>query len=248
MAIWTLNCLLTGWSYITVAGSAWATNIPFNSPTVQQCTSDDFLRELIPQNSQCWNAYMICVMLFAVIVVPLSLLDLSTQALLHMALGLVRFITIAIIVVYCVVKLSLGVNECRFTVKNNASLFLNHSLYDSFFSAENVSVITTTEFGFSDLSRIVFRFDVKGWLISIPVLTFAMMLHQGIPALTHPIREKHLLRELMVAMYGISAISYLSLGVVVPLLFRADIQETCTLNWVRFAALQLQGVPTDHCV
>ena len=232
MIVWTMNCFLTGWSFTTVAGSAWSTNIPFRGSTVQQCTADDFLRVLIPENNECWHAYMICVLLFAVIVVPLSMIDLREQAILHTVLGILRFVTIAMIVIYCVVKLSVGSNECTYVVANdNSSVFLNDSLSDiHFFPAENA----TTMFGFSDLSRIVFRFNVKGWLISIPVLTFALMLHQGIPSLTHPIREKHLLREFMVAMFSIAGISYLSLGVVVPLWFKANIQETCTLNWVRW--------------
>ena len=176
---------------------------------------------------------MICVLLFAVIVVPLSLLDLSEQALLHMTLGLLRFVTIAIIVLYGVVKLSIGINECSFSVQHNASLLLGQNSTNlDFFPQDNTSLFTSIEYGFSDLSRVVFRFDVKGWLVSIPVLAFALMLHQGIPALTHPIKEKHFLRQSMVAMFGIATLSYLSLGVVVPLWFKANIQEICTLNWV----------------
>jgi amino acid permease len=243
MIIWSLNCFLTGWSFTTVAASAWSTNIPFSSSTIQQCAGEDFLRVLIPQNQPCWHAYMICVLLFAVIVVPLSLLNLSEQALLHMTLGLLRFVTIAIIIFYCVVKLSIGTNECDFTVTHNASLFLNENSTDAdFFTSDNTSLFSAIEYGFSDLSRVVFRFDVKGWLVSIPIFTFALMIHQGIPALTHPIKEKHFLRQFMVAMFGIATISYLSLGVVVPLWFKANIQETCTLNWVsHFLPIALTG-------
>ena len=235
MVIWSINCFLTGWSFTTVAGSAWSTNIPFSGSSFQQCRAEDFLGVVIPENSQCRNAYMLCVLLFAVIVIPLSLLDLKEQAFLHMVLGLLRFATIGLILVYAIVKLGLGTNECTFTVKGNSSLFLDHnaSEFDSFSEPENATWIT--KFGFSDLSRIVFRFDLKGWLVSIPVLAFAIMLHQAIPSLTHPIREKHLLREFMVAMFGAATLSYLSLGVVVPLWFKANIQETCTLNWVSFS-------------
>ena len=241
MIIWTMNCFLSGWSFTTVAGSAWSTNIPFRGSTVQQCTADDFLRALIPEDNGCWYAYMICVLIFAAIVIPLSMIDLKEQAVFHMVLGILRFVTIAIIVIYCAVKLSLGSNECTYVVgSDNSSSFFNDSLSDiDFFPSENV----TTEFGFSDISRIVFRFNVRGWLISIPVLTFALMLHQGIPSLTHPIREKHLLRQFMVAMFGIATVSYLSLGVVVPLWFKANIQETCTLNWVRGAYCKGQECP-----
>ena len=232
MIVWTLNCFLTGWSFTTVAASAWSTNIPFRGATVEQCTGEDFFQVLIPQNPQCWHAYMVCVLLFAVVVIPLSLLDLSEQALLHTALGILRFVTIAMIVIYCIIFLSTGENECSFTVQQNTSLLFSQNTSDpSEVETHNVSV-AVTEFGFSDLSKVVFRFDVKGWLIAIPVFSFALMLHQGIPALTHPIREKHRLRQLMMAMYGIASISYLSLGVVVPLWFKANTQETVTLNWV----------------
>ena len=221
MIIWTFNCFLSGWSYTTVAGSAWATNIPFNTPTIQRCTADDFLGVLIPQDPQCWNAYMLCVLFFAVIVVPFSLLDLKEQVVMHTILGLLRFVTIFVIVVYCIVKLSVGTNECSY-IARNVSVFDNNTL-----TLENV-----TKYGFSDLSDIVLRFDPKGWLVSIPVISFALLFHQGIPSLTHPIKEKLHLRHLMTVMFGVSTLSYLSLGIVVPLLFRANIQETATLNWV----------------
>jgi hypothetical protein len=223
MVILTVYCFLVCWSFTTVAGSAWATNIPFSSASLARCDSDDFLHVLIPPTTGCRNAYMLCVFLFAVITVPLCLVDLREQAVLQMILGLLRFVTIAGIVLYAIVSLGKGGNECLFSPN---STFVNTSFSNLSWWKMNETA------GFGDLSRIVFRFDAIGWLVSIPVFAYAFILHQGIPALTHPIREKHLLRELMSAMFGIAVISYLSLGVVVPLWFKADIQETCTLNWV----------------
>ena len=145
-----------------------------------------------------------------------------------MILGLLRFVTIAGIILYSIVKLGEGGSECT------ALLNETNTTFESVFGTDFNNNSSIWEGNYSD---IVFRFDAVGWLVSIPVFAYAFILHQGIPSLTHPIREKHLLRQFMVAMFGIATVSYLSLGVVVPLWFQASIQETCTLNWVRWNVL-----------
>ena len=223
IVIFTIYCFLALWSFTTVAGSAWATNIPFHTSNIQRCESDEFLHVLIPSRAACHHAYMLSVFLFAVITIPLSLLDLKEQAILQMILGLLRFATIAGIILFSIVKIGKGEDGCPLTP--NETLYSNLSNVTGWWNNSLSS-------GYATFSDIVFRFDPRGWLVSIPVFAYAFILHQGIPALTHPIREKHLLRQLMVAMFSIATISYLSLGVVVPLWFKANIQETCTLNWV----------------
>ena len=241
MAILTVYCFLVCWSFTTVAGSAWATNIPFSSSSLDRCDSDDFLHVLIPSDESCRHSYMLCVFFFAVVTVPLSLLDLKEQALLQMTLGLLRFATIAGIVLYSIVEIGEGRDRCPVGGPNESLWNLSNSSNSS--NSSNGGWWTETQSsGFADYSDIVFRFDPTGWLVSIPVFAYAFILHQGIPALTHPIREKHLLWQLMVAMFGIATISYLSLGVVVPLLFKANIQETCTLNWVSMLPYIYTGV------
>ncbi len=47
---------------------------------------------------------------------------------------------------------------------------------------------------FSLTDDLVFNFDPKGWLVAVPVLTYAFIIHQGIPSLTHPIKQKQYLR------------------------------------------------------
>lgn len=220
------------WSFTTVAGSAWATNLPFNTTSLQRCDSDQFLHVLIPSQESCRNTYMLCLLFFAVITIPLSLLDLKEQAILQMVLGLLRFVTIAGIVLYSLVKLVEDENECKYTLyTSNLTNIQNTS--DDYSYVGNTNWWNKTYTGFDDLSKIVFRFDAVSWLVSIPIFTYAFIIHQGIPALTHPIREKKWLRHLMLIMFIMMTVSYLSLGIVVPLWFKANTQETCTLNWVR---------------
>ena len=65
-------------------------------------------------------------------------------------------------------------------------------------------------------------------------MTYSYMVHQTIPALTHPIKEKKYLRWFMVCSFGFAGLCYLLLGVVVPLWFKDEIQETATLSWVGY--------------
>ncbi len=213
LSVLSIYTFLATWTFSTVAGSAWAINIPFNTSTIQQCVEEDFLHTVIPA-APCLNAYYISLSIFGVLVVLLSLLDLSEQALVQTFLGLLRFITVGAIVIYCIVKLAEGSSHC---VEDGAFNFSS--------TQHNISL--TPPF-----NKFVLKFEVLGWLTAIPVFTYAFILHSGIPSLTHPIRQKSGLRWLLLAMFVTAGISYFSLGIVVPLWFKSDIQEICTLNWV----------------
>lgn len=241
LLVMTVYIFLTGWSYSTVAGSAWASNIPFHTSSLQQCSGSDFHNNLIPENEGCASAYRFCLFLFGVVVIPFSLVDLSEQAFVQMILGFMRFFTVGAIVLYTIVRLAQDGNACIGSspfdnVTNNtmedemyANLF-NPSNTSQYFNLSNVTSYFDRERDF------VYGFNVKGWLVAIPVFTYAFIIHQGIPALTHPIKQKEYLRWLMVTMFGISAFCYLTLGVTASLWFSASVQETVTLNWVDFSA------------
>ena len=215
LLILSVYTFLATWTFSTVAGSAWAINIPFNTSTIKQCVEEDFLHTVIPA-APCLNSYYISLAIFGILVTLLSLLDLSEQALVQTFLGLLRFITVGAIVIYCIVKLAQGSSHC-----------LEEGVYNFTITPQLQNVTLTPP-----ISRSVLKFDFFGWLTAIPVFTYAFILHSGIPSLTHPIRQKNGLRWLLLAMFVTAGISYFSLGIVVPLWFKSDIQETCTLNWV----------------
>ena len=241
LLIMTIYCFLAAWSFSTVAGSAWATNIPLNFGTLHQCNSSEFLHVLLPSGS-CQHAYHFSLFLFGVIVIPFSMIDLKEQAIVQMVLGLMRFATIAMIIVYSIVNLIEGGNICtsqnivwdnlsNSSLVNNTNTISWYNLSNSS-PTENIPFSNLTAPSFLQLRDIVIKFDWRGWLVAIPVFTYAFIIHQGIPSLTHPIKQKQYLRWFMVCMFGIAGFCYLSLGVVAPLWFRARVQETVTLNWV----------------
>ena len=218
LVIFVMYSFLACLSYSTVTGSAWSVNLPLNFGTLEQCTSNDFFHQLLPHGG-CLNSYRFCLLLFALIVVPLSLLDLKEQVIVQFALGVLRFVTLAAIILYCVAYMIQGymVADCKDpipTLKDTSSYWYRNT---------------------SSIDDMVFRFDVNGWLISVPIFVYAVALQQGIVSLTHPIKQKNWLRALFNTLFTIVILLYITLGIVVAFWFRDGTNETCTLNWVRYS-------------
>ena len=212
----SLACL----SYSTVVGTAWSVNLPLNFGSFEECSDTDFLNKLLPSfhPGHCLHAYWFCLMLFAVLVIPLSLLDLKEQAVVQLGLGLLRFFTLGAIIVYCLAYLFKGdtITDCSAELPTADD-------------AMNWTVLYNDTLTMND---IVFHFNFNGWVAAIPVFVYAFILHQGIPGLTHPIKEKKYLRGYFNLLFVLIAFLYALLGIVVALWFRDCVNETCTLNWV----------------
>ena len=211
---------LSCWTFASVAGSAWATNIPYNFGAMSICSGNAFHHRILPLDG-CLYSYYFSLFLFGLIVITLSVLDLREQVVVQVVLGLLRYFTVGVIIIYCIVKLSLGGDACD---EENTSL-LN-------LTATNE---TTTYIPFKD---IVVKFDPKGWITSIPVFVFAFMIHSGISSLTHPIRQKQYLHWMLIINFSTALLSLMGLGVVVPLWFKAGVQETVTLDWVSHTIIE----------
>ena len=218
-------------TYSTVAGSAWSVNIPFNFGNLKQCHDDDFRNNLFPKDEECGNAYRFCVFIFACIVIFLSVLPLKEQAIVQVILGLLRFTTIGAIVIYCLVKLFGDdvIENCNDPLYEPDIDILNISNFSSNFSIPIFHETNSTE----TLLHIFLKFNVKSWMVSVSLYSFAAGLSPAVPALTHPIKKKDWLRGYLIALFLTIGFMYLILGIVVSLWFKDCVVETCTLNWVR---------------
>ena len=219
---------LTCWSFATIAGSAWATNIPYGFGAMTICSGNAFHHRILPLTG-CLYSYYFSLFLFGAIVVTLSILDLTEQIIVQVVLGIARYFTIGAMLVYCIVKLSEGGDACEeYSLVHNATALATNgttkapnNFYNNNYSAPHIS-----------FEEIVVKFDALGWIISIPVFVLAFMLHSGLSSLTHPIRQKKHLHWMLAINFSTALLCLLSLGVVVPLWFKAGVQETVTLNWV----------------
>ena len=228
LIILTVLSFFAAVSYATVAGSAWSVNLPLHFGGISQCNSIDFLHQIIPADDGCLNAYRFCVFLFCVLVIPIALLDLKEQAIVQFILGVLRFFTLGAIIIYCFIHLVEGdvIANCDKYIQDNTS-------------NDSVSPMIDLYNATSTIQEIVVKFDFNSWVVSVPVFVYAFILHQGIPSLTHPIKEKNWLRGYFNVLFAVITAFYVVLGIVVSLWFRDCTSETCTLNWVSYFIINM---------
>ena len=188
-------CLLVAVSFVTVTSSALSANIPLTFGPFTQCSYDAFHNEIIPKEDSCRYSYYFCLMLFGLIVVPLSVMNLKEQAVIQAIFGLLRIVMIAMIVVYCIVKLIEGGDICQDQRINPEQFNATESCHFEG-SAGNFTAGTVI-----DMYDIITRFDPRGWLVAIPLLTYPFLLHHSIPSFTHPIGKKKYLWPFILCTY-----------------------------------------------
>ena len=218
----TVLASMFAWSMVTVVSSALATSIPLNFGPFNQCSYDAFQNTVIPEPEGCRHMYYLCLMFFALIVVPLSMMDLKGQVILQVAFGLLRTLLISILLIYCIVNLIHVGNKSELSSETSNTLAMKN--------CSNMTIASRV-YDF-ELHDVIVKFDWRGWLTTIPAIAFSYIVHHSIPALTHPIKEKKYLGWFVVFSFGFTGLTYLLLGVVVPLWFRDETQETVTLSWV----------------
>ena len=147
-------------------------------------------------------------MLFALIVIPLSLVELTEQKFLQVLLGLMRFFTFGCLIIYSVANF---VSQPQYNPYNTTTTFNNS--YHSY-------------------GHQILKFDFKRWVLAVPIFVYAQILHQGIPSMTQPIKAKEWMKVFFGAVFISTIVLYLSLGVTMSLWFKGSIQETATLNFV----------------
>lgn len=222
LVIFAIFGILANWTYASVAGSAWSSNIPFNFGKMTMCDDDAFHHTVLPHGG-CLHSYYFSVFIFGVIVVTLSIMDLKEQLFWQVLMGFARYFTVIAIFVYCLIKL---VNAHGSDICDLLPPFVNTTLAnESYIPLYNASRYTSS-------SEIVTKFDPKGWLVSVPVYLFAFEIQSGVSSLTHPVKQKKYIHWMTAAVFVTALLCFMSLGIVVPFWFKATVQETVTLNWV----------------
>ena len=222
LILFSLYCWLGNWSYASVAASAWASNIPYNFGKMTLCDDSAFQHQILPSGG-CLYSYYFSLFLFGVIVVTLSILDLKEQLIVQVVMGLARFLAIFAIMVYSLYHLftANGSDACE-----GEPPFINKTLAnESYIPLYNATRYISYE-------EIVTKFNPKGWLVSVPVFLFAFEIQSALSSLTYPVKQKKYIHWLLTALFATSLSCFMSLGIVVPLWFKASVQETVTLNWV----------------
>ncbi|XP_062509260.1 transmembrane protein 104 homolog [Corticium candelabrum] len=96
---------LSQWMASPIIGTAVATNMPINSGVFRQCNEKDFGPHLHPTDG-CWNTYALSVLLFSVVIIPLSCLELKELAVIQVIMALFRFIMLLVMSIYSIVSVA----------------------------------------------------------------------------------------------------------------------------------------------
>ena len=161
LVIVVVFCFFISLTFATIASTTWATNLPLYFGPFQQCPQDAFRYHLLPAGEGCRFTYFFCLMVYGLIVVPLSVVNLREQAIVQTIFGILRVLVIFMIVSYSIVKIIEGENICEALTSSNVS---NHSSSSGSCSLEER---IQKNFTAESVSRLVFEFDpsrMKGWL------------------------------------------------------------------------------------
>ena len=174
-------CIFIALAFATVASTAWASNIPLNFGPFQQCEHDAFHYRTLPEKP-CLHTYYFCLMVFGLIVVPLSLMGLREQAILQTIFGILRVLMISMIVIYSIVKIIEGENIYEALTISNVSNHSNSSGSCSF--EERMQNVTCGTI--QDLHDIVLpnSFEWREWLVAIPVISYPFIFQHSVPSFT----------------------------------------------------------------
>ena len=148
------------------------------------------------------------------------MIELREQKAVQVLWGIFRFITMGAIIIFSVANLITTGQICRCT----QPWPMNETDHSDDEKLE-CNVNTTYE-------HAVVHFNAHAWMVAIPVMVMALNVHQGIPFLTHPVKQKKHLGTLMHVVVWVLVVVYMSMGVIVPLWWKDCIIETCSLNWV----------------
>jgi len=186
------------WAYTSVFSSAMAKALPL----VEDDSSD----------------YVCYAIIFGLIVVPLSCLELTEQVAIQVFLTGCRF-----------VMLFLMLATSKFCADDNRSMaalpaFDGDGGEDS---SRNISSLSGDSFLF---------FRPQGLYKTLPILVVANMYHHSIPGLSHPVAEKKQLGRIFMSTSILTATAYSILGIVLGVCFGSDIEQSSNLNWNHFHA------------
>ena len=182
------------WAYTSVFASALAKEIPiFDSKDEQNHAEKD---------------YVIYVLLFALIVVPLTCRELKEQIVIQVILAACRILMVSIMTITV------------FAFKPN---------FNDMTGLESVKTTTPT-------STTAPMFHLSGLYHTLPIIVYAFIFHHSIPGLSHPVSRssKRQLKSIFQSTFVISGLGYTFIGICVGYFFGVNINESSNLNWKEY--------------
>ncbi|KAI6647378.1 hypothetical protein LOD99_12374 [Oopsacas minuta] len=88
----------------------------------------------------------------------------------------------------------------------------------------------------SNTVNLLLRFDIQKWLVTLPVIAYALNLNHGISPLSHPIAPKNHLKPMYIMVFISLWLAYAIVGLTVSVAFLHLVNENASLNWAYFVS------------
>nr|CAG4714004.1 unnamed protein product [Naegleria fowleri] len=198
-----LCCYLYGslWSYSTVFAESMASHVPLPINGWFTCNvySDN--------SSTCDALYKIYVGLYALVVVPMTCLNLTEQKPVQIILTIFRYVALALMI--GVAFISMFLDPYSRYPSNPHTAMERHPPY-----------VSETY-----LAR------GQGIYILLPICIYSQILHHSVPGLCEPVRNKKHLPAIFTSTFITTYLFYTLLGIVLAVYYGDNILGTCSLNF-----------------
>jgi amino acid permease len=183
---------------------------------------------LLPHSYQTDSIYLVIAVLFGVIVVPLSCLDLTDQITVQISLTLLRFVT-----------LFLMIGSAAISMWSNR---YDSGVYQAFHNPDNPSTPgannnvatdhTNHQLSAPYIELSLFNFAGMGLMFTSSI--FSQLFQHSIPGLIQPIQNKSQIRTIFSWTLITTLVLYITLGSICALYFGHLTLESINLNWNNF--------------
>jgi amino acid permease len=200
VAIYLMGAL---WSYSSVFASSFAAHValPFLNEGLTCNVYTDF-------NAGCSHLYLFYLGAFAVVVIPLTTLDLTEMKLMQVILSIFRFLCLAIMMI-----------TSAYAIAN----YRNPELH------EEESQMRPPYL--SDIKPAVW----SGLAYVFPIAIYAQIFHHSAPGIVQPMRDKQKIPHVFTGVLCTTFLFYSALGIIVGLYYGSSVAQTCTLNWASYS-------------
>lgn len=187
------------WSYASVFASSVASNVP-----VSFLNGGSYCDVYKDHSSSCSSVYLFWLLIFALIVVPLTCMDLTEMAWMQVTLAIFRFVSLGTMIITSLIGIGSYPNsELSSDVSRTSAPYLSDAP----------------------------AFDWTGLRVAFPIAIYSQVFHHSIPILAQPMTNKKAIPKIFTGVLSTTFFLYSFLGVVVALYYGSAVQQTCTLNW-----------------
>jgi hypothetical protein len=208
MAIY-LYCSL--WAYSTVFANSLAARLPISSFSSASATAYSSDGTAPDDGGLSYGVYLL---LFALITLPSSLLELNEQVVVQVALSLCR---VAMLTVMITTILAAPIQQGMKTLPGGGDA---SQIFGPFTPPTTTHTATLLE-----------AVHINKVYLMLPMAAYATIFHHSIPAISHPVKDKKQLGWIYITALGFCFVGYTVLAITVSSYFGENTKISSNLNW-----------------